>query len=312
MKIAVLGGAGGMGAAFGVKLAGAGHDVTLLDVNQAAVDAINKSGVTIELKSGEKSVHKVKASTNPSSLGGLDLVINFVKCYHTEPAIKSVLPALGQAGAILSLQNGWGNAPVIAGLAGEQRVFMGVTYHSATVLGPGHVLHAGQGPTYMGPLAGEASRAKPYVEALIGAGLEVTLSEDVRKDIFQKVLLNICTLPTSALLRFGACQLVEHEGTKALMRRLLEEGVKVVQAQGIAVDVEERWSTITGLLGRVGMSKSSMLQDVEAQRRTEIDVINGAIVAMGKQHGVATPSNQAMVDLVKSLEETFGRAPKGA
>jgi 2-dehydropantoate 2-reductase len=127
----------------------------------------------------------------------------------------------------------------------------------------------------------------------------------VRREIFAKVLLNICTLPTSALLRFGAGELIKHDGTLSLMRALLHEGVAVVKAEGVTVDEEERWTTITGLLGRVGMSKSSMLQDVEKRRRTEIDVINGAIVAFGEKHGIPTPHNRALVWLVKSLEETF-------
>jgi 2-dehydropantoate 2-reductase len=301
-----------MGAAFGARLAQAGHAVTLLDVNQAAVEAINRNGLAIESKSGESTAVAVPARTSPAGVGPVDLVVNFVKCYHTEAAVSSVLPILGPGAAILSLQNGWGNAPVIARLAGEERVLMGVTYHSATVLGPGRVLHAGQGPTFVGPLAGAPDRARPFVEALIGAGLEVTLSDNVRREIFQKLLLNICTLPTSGLLRFGACELVEHEGTKSLMRALLEEGVAVARAHGVAVDVEERWSTITGLLGRVGRSKSSMLQDVEAGRRTEIDVINGAVVKLGEDKGVPTPHNRTMTWLVKSLEETFAAAGGGA
>jgi 2-dehydropantoate 2-reductase len=276
-----------------------------VDVAADAVAAINERGLMIEAKSGEKQTHRLRATTRPEEVGAVDVVLNFVKCYHTDAAIRSAAPLLGQTGLVLSLQNGWGNAPRIAEVVGADRVLMGVTYHSATVLGPGHVLHAGQGPTYVGPLAGGPERARPVVETMLAAGLEVTLSDDVRREIFAKLLLNICTLPTSALLRFGAGELIRHDGTMALMRGLLREGVAVVKAQGVAVDEEERWTTITGLLGRVGMSKSSMLQDVEKGRRTEIDVINGAIVAFGKERGIPTPHNETMVWLVKSLEETF-------
>lgn len=299
-----------MGAAFGARLHKAGHRVTLLDVSSEAVGAIKDKGLTIELKTGEKEVFEIPATTRPEDLAPVDVVVNFVKCYHTESAIRSVLPILRPDSWVLSLQNGWGNAPVIAGIVGEERVLMGVTYHSATVLGPGHVLHAGQGPTFVGPASGEPARAKPVVEALLQAGLEVTLSENVRKEIWSKVLLNICTLPTSALLRFGAAELVQREGTMSLMQRLLEEGAAVVKAQGIAVDVQERWAAITGLLGRVGMAKSSMLQDVENARRTEIDVVNGAVVAAGKKHGVPTPHNETMVWLVRALEAHFAGAQK--
>jgi 2-dehydropantoate 2-reductase len=147
MKIAVLGGAGAMGSVFGAHLGGAGHDVTLVDPNAEAVERISRAGLVIEQKSGERETHRLAAVTGPAGLASLDLVINFVK-----PALQSIQPALKADGAVLSLQNGWGNAPVIAEIVGEERVFMGVTYHSATVIGPGHVLHAGQGTTFVGPL----------------------------------------------------------------------------------------------------------------------------------------------------------------
>ena len=89
------------------------------------------------------------------------------------------------------------------------------------------------------------------------------------------------------------------------MRELLREVVAVADAQGIALDETERWEAITGLLKRATGAKASMLQDVERSRRTEIDVINGAIVAAGQRLGIPTPYNSTMVWLIKSLEETF-------
>jgi 2-dehydropantoate 2-reductase len=300
MRIAILGGAGGMGGAFGAKLATGGHDVTLFDVSAQAVDVINEQGLVIEKKDGSAQTYKVPATTDVASLGKVDLLINFVKCYHTESAVRSVLPALTPNSFVLSLQNGWGNAPTIGAIVGAERVIMGVTYHSATVLAPGRVLHAGIGATYVGPLVGEASVAQPVVEALKQADLDAVLCDDVREQIFAKLLLNICTLPTSSLLRLGACQLVQTESCKDIMRALLSEGVQVARANNIAVDEQERWEAITGLLAKAGMSKSSMLQDVQAGRATEIDVINGAIVALGRAKGIATPCNELMVNLIKT------------
>ncbi|HEY3235065.1 MAG TPA: 2-dehydropantoate 2-reductase, partial [Polyangiaceae bacterium] len=229
-----------------------------------------------------------------------------------EPAVRSVLALLREDSYVLSLQNGWGNAPVIANLVGEERVLAGVTYHSATVLGPGQVLHAGQGNTFVGALVGDPERARPLVKAFISAGLDATLAQDVRIEIWKKLALNICTLPTAALLRFPAGELVEHQGTLALMKHLLTEGVAVARAQEIPLDENERWEVVTTLLKRAKTARASMLQDVDHQRRTEIDVINGAIVAAGRLLGLATPYNEAMVWMVKSLEETFVNPAKEA
>lgn len=306
MKIAVLGGAGAMGGIFGAKLSSAGHDVTLIDINAAAVDSINRDGLKVDAKDGTSKTYRVKASTKPSEIGPVDVIMNFVKCYHTESAVRSALPMMDAKTAFLTLQNGWGNAPKIAAIAGDDRVMIGLTYHSGTLLGPGHVKHPGQGMTYIGELDGKTTpRLKAICDAFRSADLDVTQSSKILDEVWKKLCLNVCTLPTSALLRFFAHQLVQHEGMKAEMRALLIEVVNVAKAQGIAIDFDERWLAITSLLEKAIGGKSSMLQDVEAKRRTEIEVINGAIVAAGLKYKVLTPHNDAMVNLIYSLEQSY-------
>jgi 2-dehydropantoate 2-reductase len=313
MKIAVLGGGGAMGGLFGGWLADAGNEVTLIDVFTPAVEGINANGLILEEKDGSRRHVRVPASTRPDEVGPVDLVVNFVKCYHTETAIRSALPMLGPDTAVLSLQNGWGNAPRIAAIAGQERVLVGLTYHSATLVAPGHVKHPSLGTTFMGELNGQVSqRLQRAVDTFKAAGFETTLSTSILSEVWKKLALNVCTLPTAALLGFQAHELVEHEGMMATMRALLTEVVSVAGAQGIAIDFDERWDAITGLLRRAVGAKASMLQDVESRRRTEIDVINGAIVAAGREHGLPTPYNDTMVWLVRSLEETFTQQAKAA
>lgn len=299
-----------MGGLFGGMLAEAGNEVVLIDVSQEAVAAINERGLNIQDKtSNQTRTVRLPASSDPKAVGPVDLLINFVKCYHTEAAVRSALPMIGPKTVVLTLQNGWGNAPKISGIVGEDKVLAGLTYHSATLLEPGRVLHAGKGMTFLGELDGAMSeRLEQVAETFRAAGLEVTTTPNVLGEVYRKLALNVCTLPTAALLRFQAHQLIEHEGTLALMRALLKEVVAVAQAQSVALDEEERWTAITGLLKRAVGAKGSMLQDVERGRRTEIDVINGAIVEAGRRLGLSTPYNDSMVWLVKSLEETFGDA----
>lgn len=306
MRVAVLGGGGAMGGLFGGYLARAGQDVVLIDVSQSAVDAINDKGILIEEKDGSVAEVKVRASSKPDEVGPVDLILNFVKCYHTEKAITGALPMMGPETAVLSLQNGWGNADRIAAVAGQSRVLVGLTYHSATVLAPGRIKHPGIGVTHLGELGGvTTARLNAAAEALRSAGLEVSISDSIVTEVWKKLALNVCTLPTSALLQFQAHQLMQHESMTELMQGLLAEVATVARAQGIAFDSEERWGAISGLLQRAIGAKASMLQDVEAKRRTEIDVINGAIVAAGRKLGVATPLNDAMVWLVRAMEENY-------
>jgi 2-dehydropantoate 2-reductase len=309
MRIAILGGGGAMGGIFGGYLARAGNDVTLVDVSRAAVEAINAEGLTIEEKDGSRPVIRVPATDDPASIGPVDLIVNFVKCYHTEAAIRSAAPMIGKDTAVLSLQNGWGNAPRIAGIVGEDRVLVGLTYHGGTLLGPGKVKHPGVGMTYVGELSGKTTpRLESVVSAFRGARIETTLSNRILDEVWKKLALNACTLPTSALLRFLSHELVAFDGTMSLMAALLNEVVAVARAQDIALDYDERWAAITGLLEKAVGGKASMLQDVEARRQTEIEVINGAIVEAGKRTGVATPHNETMVWMVQAAERHYLQA----
>ncbi len=309
MRIAILGGGGAMGGIFGGYLARAGNDVTLIDVSKPAVQAINDNGLTIEEKDGSQPVIRVPASTEPSKVGPVDLIINFVKCYHTDAAVRAAAPMISGDTAVLSLQNGWGNAPRIAGIVGEDKVLVGLTYHGGTLLGPGRVKHPGVGMTYIGELTGKTTpRLDKVIETFRAAQIDTTRSERILDEVWKKLALNACTLPVAGLLHFMSHELVAFEGTKSLMAAILREVVDVAKAQGIALDYDERWTAITGLLEKAVGGKASMLQDVEARRQTEIEVINGAIVDAGKRTGVATPVNETMVRMIQAKQTHYLQA----
>lgn len=306
MKIAILGGGGAMGGLFGGYLARAGNDVTLIDVSQAAIEAINANGLAIEEKDGSVPVIPVLATSDAGSVGPVDLIVNFVKCYHTDAAIRSAAPIIAAGTTILSLQNGWGNADRIAAIAGRERVVVGLTYHSGTLLAPGRVKHPGAGLTHLGELDGAMSpRLALIAETFGAAGIESVTTPRILDEIWKKLALNACTLPTSGLLGFFAHELVAFDGAKKVMAAILREVVDVAQANGIALDYDERWLAITTLLEKAIGGKASMLQDVEAKRQTEIEVINGAIVAAGARVGVATPVNQTMVWMIEAAQARY-------
>jgi 2-dehydropantoate 2-reductase len=307
MKIAVLGGTGAMGSAIGAMLSEGGNDVTLVDVARDAVDAVNSRGLIIQEKSGQQRTVKIRATTEPSGVGVVDLVLVFVKCYHTADAVRGAAAMVGADTTVLSLQNGWGNAPRIAEIVGRAKVVPGVNYHSAAVLGPGHVLHAGKGMTFMGEQDGGISeRVNRIAEAFRASKLDVTPSVNVLKEIWSKLALNAATLPNSAVTRITADRLLDTPQMQSLMQELLRETVAVANAQKIGLDCDERWAAITGLLGKLAPgTKGSMLQDVEKSRQTEIDVITGAVVAAGEKHNIPTPFNRSMLCLAKALERSY-------
>ena len=306
MKIAIIG-AGAMGSVIGGLLAKTGNVVTLLDVSRDVIDSINAKGLRLEDKSGLSQTIPVPATNKPSDVGVAELVLVFVKCYQTEAAVSNALPMIGPDTVVLSLQNGWGNGPRIASIVGQEKLIVGVCYHSATVLGPGYVRHAGKGMTFIGELDGAITdRLKRVARIFYHAGIEVAATENVMKEIWSKLALNVATLPTQSAIRLTADRLLDTPEMQSLMRGLLREVVAVARGQKIELDYDERWTAIAGLLGKLAPNtKGSMLQDVENKRRTEIDVINVAIVEAGRPLGIPTPYNNAMVCLIKALEATF-------
>jgi len=309
MKIAILG-AGAMGSAIGALLHEAGNTVTLIDVSRPAIDAVTSRGLIIQDKAGDKRAVRVQITDQPATIGVVDLLIVFVKCYQTADAVRSALPIIGPHTTVLSLQNGWGNGPRIAQLVGAERVVLGVCYHSATVLAPGHVLHAGQGKTFVGEMDGlDRPRLQSIVKTFNDAGIAVEPSGQVLKEIWSKLALNVATLPTSSTVRITADRLLDAPEMQELMKDLLHEVVAVANAQSIALDFDERWEAITGLLRKLAPgTKGSMYQDLENRRRTEIDVMCGAIVEAGTRLNIPTPCNRAMIGLIKGLERTFALA----
>jgi 2-dehydropantoate 2-reductase len=303
MKTAILG-AGAMGSVFASYLAESKDEVILVDVAKPVVDSISSRGLIIRDKAGKEKTFRIAATAEPNNVGGVDLLIVFVKCYHTEAAVRSALPLLGDNSIVLSLQNGWGNASRIGNLVGPEKVLVGVSYHSATALGPGHVLHGGQGPTYLGELDGSVSeRAEKVARFLASGGIEIQTSSEVVKDIWSKLALNVATLPSSVLARLTADRLLSSPEMQELMRNLLQEVIAVANAQDIHLNFDERWSAIVRLLKQLAPNtKGSMFQDIEQRRPTEIDVINGAIVEAGQSLKISTPFNRAVVSLIKALE----------
>lgn len=214
---------------------------------------------------------------------------------------------VGEKTAVATLQNGWGNGDVLAARFGGEHTVVGVTYNSGTGRGIGKAAHTGIGPTYIGPYDGAATEhAQPLGAALGDAGFEVSVIADARTEVWKKLVLNCATLPTAALTRLPSGAL-GHSNVLEVAHALAREATQVARALGYTIDAEERVATITANLQNGGSGKASMLQDVEAGRRTEIDIISGAVSAAAAEHNLDVPLTKTMVTLVRGLEEGAGR-----
>jgi 2-dehydropantoate 2-reductase len=307
VRIAVIG-AGAMGGIYGGALTEAGIDTTLVDISSPLVERLNDDGLTV-LRDGKERTLTVRATTDPASVGPVDVALFFVKCYHTDSAATAAAPLVGPETVVASLQNGWGNGEVLARHFPPGQVAVGVSYHSGTVLEPGKVAHTAVNITHLGPYEGESTEgAERLAGALRQAGLEVNVLVGVRTEIWKKLVLNAAALPTSALTGMTAGALGGHAAMLEVVDTLARETVAVARASGYDVDEAERLDRIHAALLAAGDGKASMLQDVEASRRTEIDVINGAVVREGEHQGVPTPMNRAMVSLIMGYEQAHSLA----
>jgi 2-dehydropantoate 2-reductase len=301
MRIAVVG-AGAMGSIFGARFVRGGHDTVLVDVATPLVEKINADGVTV-VRGEEETTTRIPATSTLDGVEPVDLAVFCVKCYHTASAAELARPIVGPDTVVASLQNGWGNGDVLADVYAAEQIVVGVTYNSGTVLDVGRVAHPGVGPTTMGPYAAEATDgAERLATALADGGLEANVATPIRPEIWKKLILNAATLPTAALTGMHAGALTADSEMHELVSETAREAASVARALGYDIDADERVEYIHGLLERAGPARASMLQDFDAGRRTEIDVINGAVVAAGEEHGVAVPLNRAFVQLVRGWE----------
>jgi 2-dehydropantoate 2-reductase len=302
MRIAVVG-AGAMGGLWAARLRAADQSVTIIDVSEELISAVRASGLTVQTGAGVE-VARVEATSDPATVGPVDLVFFFVKAQHTQTAAEMARPLVGAETIVVSQQNGWGNADILAGIFAPAQLVVGVTYHSATVLGPGRVAHTGKGPTTVGPYLdgaplGQAERVGTLLSA---AGIETTVTLQVKAEIWKKLILNAATLPTASLTRLCAGNLGQPGPLLDLVDAVAAEAVAVARAQGYDIDRRERLDRIHTVLAGAGKGKASMLQDVEACRKTEVEVVNGAVVRAAERAGIDVPLNRAMVALIGGLE----------
>lgn len=304
MRILILG-AGALGGLVGARLARAGEDVTLVEVNAARARLLSDDGVLIS-RIGEPEVcvplHVVSAV---DGLAPFDLVFVAVKSYETADAVRAALPACTDRTLFLSLQNGIGNAEAMATLVDPSRILCGITYHSIQHTGPRRLQYrAGIKPIQIAPFAGERTPALEAIgEMFRNAGLDTEVVPNVEHAIWQKLLHNAVVNPTSALTGLTCREMMADDDLMAFMRSLCDEIVAVMRARGVpVVNPDDPFKPIVGSLTALGKNRPSMWQDLMRGKRTEVDALNGAVVRMAESLGLAAPHNAAITHFIHSRE----------
>jgi len=302
MKIAVVG-AGAMGSLFGAMLAEAGNEVWLYDVWVEHVQTINRNGLTVE-REGKTRTLNIEATTAPEQIGQAQLVIIFVKSTHTAAAVETARKLAGSDGAVLTLQNGMGNADILSEFIEPERVLAGTTSHGATMLGPGRIRHAGIGATAIGAWAETEQgreRARQLADFFTKTGIETEAVSDVRSVLWHKLLINIGINAITALTAIKNGQILDLEITRKLSRNAVEEAIKIAGEMNIKVRADAV-DHVYAVAQATAVNRSSMGQDVDNKRQTEIRTINGFIVREANRLGLKAPVNETLTALIQTLE----------
>ncbi len=294
-------GAGAMGCLFAARLAEAGAAVTLVDVDAKRLALLARDGITLHDDHAERTV-RIGTALAGDAVGPADVIMLFTKGMHSRDAIASVAHLAGQRPLAVTLQNGLGNAELLAGTFGNDRVIMGVTDFPSDLQGPTTVSSHGQGHIAIGGFAaGLADECTALAERFNTSGLATHVAQDIRVAVWEKVAFNAAlnSIATVTGMTNGG---MDRAGGKDLICAIANEVVDTAQKLGIAADRDRVHSRLDFALSNHRDHKPSMLQDRLAGRRTEIESINGAVVRIAREAGLAVPHTAALAHLVRMIE----------
>lgn len=303
----VILGAGAMGSLFGGILKEGGLNVTLVDIWKEHVEAINRSGLRMVGYGGDRSI-PIQATTDVASVGRADIVSVHCKAADTVTATRPAAHLFRDGTVAVSFQNGIGNEERIASVIGQEQVLGGWTAQGASVETAGVVRNYGELPSQLGEMGGGLSdRTRHVAAAFSEAGLPTKASSDIVGGMWKKMMINIALSAPSAFTRLPIEKAAAVPHMRTAIDTALVEAAAVARASGVGVDLEEARRLLDTLVGEggTGAKMSSLCVDVLRQRLTEIDVINGVVVLLGREFGIPTPVNAAFVAAVKGLESHY-------
>ncbi len=293
----ILVGTGALASLFGARLAAAGVQVTMLGSWPEGLAALREQGVRLVEADGPEWAWPVRVAADPADCCGIPYALVLVKAWQTGRAAQQLAACLPADGLALTLQNGWGNRETLEQALGSERVALGTTTLGATLLAPGVARAGGQGPVTLG----SHPRIAPLADLLAAAGFDVRMAEDVAGLAWGKLVINAAINPLTALLRAPNGALLARPDARKLMSLAAVEAAAVGIAQGLRLPFDDAATAAEDVARRTAANHSSMFQDVQRGRPTEIDAICGAVVQAGERLGVPTPVNRTLWLLVRAL-----------
>jgi 2-dehydropantoate 2-reductase len=291
MKIAIVG-TGAMGSVYAALFASAGHEVWAVDRWREHVDAMRKNGLRVEGASGDRTV-KLNATTDPRDAGPCDLVVLATKAMHVSQAAQALEPLLGPQTPVLSIQNGLGGPDTAASILGKERVMVGVVGgFGASMRAPGHAHHNGWELVRLGEFGGPITeRLKKVEDVWRGAGFRVKVFDDIDQLVWEKLLCNCAYSGPCAIAECTIGEVMADPDLSRISAACATEGYEVALSKKIKLGFSDPVAYVREFGSKIPHARPSVLLDLMARRKSEIDVINGSI---------PRPTNQALTALVRA------------
>ncbi len=305
----LVAGAGALGSVVGGLLAAHGWPVTLLGRAQH-LDAIRVGGLHVEGLFGAHHVGDLACVTDAADLRGRFRTVFFtVKSWDTEQVARLVATVLASDGLVVSMQNGLGNLERIAGIVGDTRVLGARVIFGSEVVRAGRVrVTVEAAPVLIGspdpadPV--RAAAAERWAGELAAAGIPAAPTASILAELWAKVFYNAALNPLGAMLGVPYGWLAADPDARRIMDDVIGEAFAVARAADVPLawpDADAyRASFYDRLVPSTARHRSSMLQDLERDRPTEIDAINGYVAARGAALGVPTPVNIALTRMIRA------------
>jgi 2-dehydropantoate 2-reductase len=302
MKIGIVG-SGAMGSVYGALLAAAGNELWLFDQWRAHVDAMRAHGLRCIGASGDRTV-SVNATTEAAEAGPCELAIVATKVMDIEAGVRAAKPMIGPETLVLTIQNGLGNVERIQRVLSAENLLFGIAGgFGAEMIAPGHVHHNGMEAINLAELRGGITpRLERIAEVWRQAGFKVQTFEDLWPVVWSKLIANVAFSATCAATGMRVGQARANEWAWGIAKACIDEAAAVAAAKGIRLAYDDPVQWVSDFAGKIPNARPSMYQDLLAGRRSEIDSIQGGVVAEGARLGVPTPTCAFMVQLIKALE----------
>jgi len=300
MRIGIAG-AGAVGCHYGSLLQRAGHDICFLS-RGAHLNAMRDTGLT-HISGDERHILSVSADGNPSILEGCDIVILTCKMADIGMMLESMAPYIGESTLLITLQNGIEAPDMAAARFPEHSIAAGTAFIGSRIEKPGVVIHSAAGGVRLG-LWQHGSGEKyfqPLIRALTKAGVPVREETDVRLMLWRKLLWNCGFNAITAITRCFAKDVAANEETLAVVHEAMTETVAVAIGEGVSIGDEDIRKHIEITL-EMGPVKTSMWQDIDRKKKTEVDYINGFVAGKAEALGMDAPVNRMLTILIHAIE----------